>query len=446
MNKNYSLRRRLILWISLPILGATLLALLTSYLFARHEVEEVYDAQLVHSAKVLLQLTQHEIMEDEGFHLGLENPDLQHRYERKLGFRVWVDNEVLTQSPSTEDFAGFEAPPGFSDQTIGAHEWRFFVFIDPVNKIKIEVSERYDIRYELVIQLMISLILPALVFIPVIFLIVWVGVRKVLKPVVKISADMDKRSSNDLSPIQKDELPQEIAPLVLALNRLFSRIEESFNRERQFTDNAAHELRTPLAAMKTQAQVLLKKAYDMPECKAGLENLHASVDRAAHMVDQLLSFTRLQADQIEFKTIDLSALAGEVMKDISPLAVRKKIDLEADVAEALTVKGNKHALVIMLRNLIDNAIKFTPANGKITVSVFEKKHKVIIKISDTGPGIEDTEKDKVFERFYRVQKNKQGSGLGLSMAKWVCDVHAADIALSDNDPSGLVVTVTMERA
>lgn len=443
---NYSLRRRLIFWISLPILVAILLATLTSYLSARHEIEEVYDAQLVHSAKVLLQLTQHEIMEDEGFHLGLENPDLQHRYERKLGFRIWVDNALLTQSPSTESFADFEAPPGFSNQTIGTHEWRFFIFIDPINKIKIEVSERYDIRYELIIQLMVSLILPAVIFIPVIFLIVWVGVRKVLKPVVKISSDMDKRSSNDLSPIHQGALPQEIAPLVLALNRLFSRIEESFNRERQFTDNAAHELRTPLAAMKTQTQVLLKKTGDMPECKAGLENLHASVDRASHMVDQLLSFARLQGDQVEFKETDFSALVEEVLKDISPLAVKKKVDLEANIAPVLKVKGNKPALMIMLRNLIDNAIKFTPSNGKIDVSVVNEGRIVTLKISDTGPGIKDTDKDKVFERFYRVQKNKQGSGLGLSMAKWVCDVHGANILLSDNDPCGLVVTVAMERS
>ncbi len=446
MNQNYSLRRRLLLWISLPIACATLLALLISYLFASHEVEEVYDAQLVHSAKVLLQLTQHEIMEDEGFHLGLENPDLQHKYERKLGFRIWVDNEIITQSPITENFIEFEAPPGFSSQNIRGYDWRFFVFLDPENKIKIEVSERYDIRYELVVQLMTALILPALVFLPVVLAIIWIGVRKVLKPVVKISADVDRRSSGDLSPIRKDTLPQEIAPLVLALNRLFTRIEESFSRERQFTDNAAHELRTPLAAMKTQAQVLMKKTSKTSDLKEDLDNLHASIDRASHMVNQLLSFTRLQADQIQFEKTDLSTLTEGVLKDMSPLAVRNKIDLEADIAPTIIVKGNRNALEILLRNLIDNAIKFTPSGGKIVVAVFEEKHKAVVKIADTGPGIEDADKDKVFERFYRVQKNKQGSGLGLSMAKWVCEVHGADIALTDNYPGGLVVRVIVESA
>lgn len=443
--KSYSLRHRLILWISIPILVATLVALLASYLFSRHEVEEVYDAQLVHSAKVLLQLTQHEITEDEDFDLGIENPDLKHKYERKFGFRIWLGEEIITQSTSAEIFEGFEAAPGFSNQLIDGHQWRFFVFIDPVNNIKIEVSERYDIRYELIIQLVTSLLLPALLFLPVIFVIIWIGVRKVLKPVVKISADVDKRSSNDLSPINKAYLPEEIAPLVQALNNLFERIEDSFSRERQFSDNAAHELRTPLAAIKTQAQVLLKKAGDMPECADDLNNLHDAVDRASHMVDQLLSFTRLQSDKIEYERINFSALVDNVLKDLSPLAVKKKIDLEADIASELDVKGNKAALEIMVRNLVDNAVKFTPENGGIIVTAKQNARNIILCVADTGPGIEDSDKEKVFERFYRLQKNKQGSGLGLSMAKWVCDVHGAKIALTDNNPNGLIVTVTMQN-
>jgi signal transduction histidine kinase len=441
MSQQYSLRHRLLLWINLPILIATLMALLTSYLFSYREVQEVYDAQLVHSAKVLLQLTRHEIIEDEGFHLGIENPDLQHKYERKLGFRIWVDNEIITQSPNTEHFAEFEAPPGFSDQTIQSHDWRFFVFLDPANNIKIETSERYDIRYELIIELITALILPALMFLPAVFVIIWIGVRKVLSPVVKISVDVDQRGGNDLSPIKKDALPREIAPLIRALNRLLVRIEESFNRERQFTDNAAHELRTPLAAMKTQTQVLLKKAADMPDCKDGLDNLHASIDRASRMVDQLLSFTRLQAGQIEFDVVDLSLLAEEILKDISPLAVKKGVEINANIAPNIKVSGNRYALGIMLRNLIDNAIKFTSSEGQINVTVFEDGHKAVLRVSDTGSGIKDSEKDKVFERFYRVQKNKPGSGLGLSMVKWICDAHGAEISLRDNDPGGLIVLV-----
>ncbi|MCB1555857.1 MAG: sensor histidine kinase N-terminal domain-containing protein, partial [Alphaproteobacteria bacterium] len=292
--KNYSLRTRLIAWISVPIIVATLLALLSSYHFARQEIEEVYDAQLVHAAKVLLQLTEHEILKDRGVDLGLENPAWQHRYERNLGFRIWGREGVVTRSRNTEAFGDFQAPPGFSNATLNGEAWRFFVLFQPENGIKIEVSERYDIRYELVVQLMASLIVPALLFLPVILLMTWGGVRRVLKPVVRLSTDVDQRSSGDLSPIRKDHIPREIAPLILALNRLFGRLEDSFKREREFTDHAAHELRTPLAAMKTQTQVLMKQAKSVPAAREGLENLHASINRATRLVEQLLALARLQ--------------------------------------------------------------------------------------------------------------------------------------------------------
>ena len=433
----YSLRSRLLAWISVPIVIATLLALASSYYFARHEIEEVYDAQLVHSAKVLLQLTEHEIMEDEGFHLGIENPDLQHKYERNLGFRVWVGDELITQSPNTKDFDKFEARPGFSNQVVTAHEWRFFVFLEPVNKIKIEVSERYDIRYELIIQLMISLIVPALMFLPVILLIIWIGVRKVLKPVVKISADVDKRGSDDLSPIQKEAMPQEIAPLIAALNRLFKRLEESFKREREFTDHAAHELRTPLAAMKTQTQVLMKKAKDMPECADGLDNLQSSINRATHLVEQLLSLARLQHEELPQEKADLSNLLQKCLADVSSRAAQKNISLNIEISENCLVRAHADSVSILLGNLLDNATKYTLEGGVVSISLSQEG---VLEIADTGPGLSDGDKARVFERFVRADKSGQsGSGLGLSIAQWIASAHNNTINLLNNEPKGLRV-------
>lgn len=436
---HYSLRSRLLAWISIPIILATLLAMASSYYFARHEIEEVYDAQLVHSAKVLLQLTEHEMAEDEGFHLGLENPDLQHRYERNLGFRIWAGNDLITRSPSAENFGDFEARPGFSNHIIDEREWRFFVFLDPVNKIKIEVSERYDIRYELIIQLMISLLVPALLFLPVIVLIVWIGVRKVLNPVVKISADVDRRGSDDLSPIQNETMPQEIAPLVTALNRLFERLYQSFRREREFTDHAAHELRTPLAAMKTQTQVLMKKAKNIPECADGLDNLQSSIDRATHLVEQLLSLARLQHEDLPQEKTDLSHLLERCLADIMTDARQKNIVLKADIAEKCFVRAHGDSVGILLRNLLENAVKYTPEGGTVATALTPGG---ILSIADTGPGLSDADKARVFERFVRADKSGQtGSGLGLSIAQWIARAHNVGIDLLDNDPGGLKVEI-----
>lgn len=438
-NFHYSLRGRLLAWISIPIILATLFAMVSSYYFARHEIEEVYDAQLVHSAKVLLQLTEHEIMEDEGFHLGLENPDLQHRYERNLGFRIWVGRDLITQSSSTKNFENFEASPGFSNHVISDHEWRFFVFLDPANKIKIEVSERYDIRYELVVQLMVSLLVPTILFLPVILLIVWIGIRRVLNPVVKISADVDRRGGDDLSPIQKETMPREIAPLVTALNRLFERLEQSFKREREFTDHAAHELRTPLAAMKTQTQVLVKKTKDIPECAGGLDNLQSSIDRATRMVEQLLSFARLQHEDLPQEKTDLSRILQECLADIAGAAGQKNITMKADIVEHYFVRAHGDSARILLSNLIGNAVKYTPDGGSVTVSLMRDG---ILSIVDTGPGLSDADKIRVFERFVRVDKSGQtGSGLGLSIAQWIAKAHNLKIDLLDNKPVGLRVEI-----
>ncbi|MCD8496861.1 MAG: ATP-binding protein [Alphaproteobacteria bacterium] len=299
------------------------------------------------------------------------------------------------------------------------------------------MSERYDIRIELIIQLMSSLLIPAISFIPVIFLIIWVGVRKVLQPVIKISADVDRRGSEDLSPIAGDMLPQEIAPLVQATNRLFNRIEESFRREREFTDHAAHELRTPLAAMKTQTQVLIKKASHMPEYAEGLRNLEASINRAAHLVEQLLSLARLQNEGLPKEETDISECLQDVLTEIMPRALEKNIHIHADIIEGLKIYGHSASLDILLGNLLDNAVKYTAEGGRIDVSLSDEGYLII---ADTGPGLSDEDKMRVFERFVRADKTGQsGSGLGLSIAKWIAETHNIDILLKDNHPHGLVV-------
>lgn len=437
MNETYSLRKRLITWIGIPFLVGAALTLFIGFLFAWHEAEEVYDAHLVHYAKVLLQLTQHEILEDEAFNLGIENPNLQHKYERNIGFRIWFDNKVITQSATTLDFGGFDGPPGFSDHQFDEHQWRFFVFLDPDNKIKIEVSERYDVRYELIAQVMMALALPSLIFIPLLFMIVWIGTKKILKPVVKISGEVDSRNTDDLSPIENKMVAEEIAPLVYALNRLLGRIRESFRREREFTDHAAHELRTPLAAMKTQAQVLIRKSADMPDCKEGLENLQSSIDRASHMVDQLLSLARLQNDKFPLGRTNLSECLYDSIDDIRLTAQQKNIEIKTDIADDLFIVGHELSITILFKNLLDNAVKYTLKNGRIFVGLSPEG---LLEVVDTGTGLSDEDKNKVFERFVRLDKSGQtGSGLGLSIARWIVSAHNVEIELKDNVPQGLKV-------
>ena len=437
MSKQQSLKKKLIFWISYPMIICLIIVLGICYFFAAHEIEEVYDAQLVHSAKVLHQLTVHEIKQDDkDFDLGLENTGLEHSYERNLGFRIWYKDKLITHSANTESFLEQSFPKGFNNKVVNEHKWRFFVFEDTDNQIKVEVSERYDIRYELVFQLLLSVIFPIIFLTPVFLLIIWAVGIKVVKPLEKISEDVDKRSSDDLAKIEMDNVPLEISPIINALNRLFNRIEESFKREREFTDHAAHELRTPLAAMKTQTQVLLKKSP--VKLSEGLNNLHASIDRATHMVEQLLSFSRLQNSHLTKERINLSSMVGDVIQGLKFVAQTKEINLFVEIKNDTVIDANSEAFYILLRNLIDNAIKYSDQGNDVQIIL--DKHS--IEISDQGAGIPDEEKERVFNRFVRVDKTgKTGSGLGLSIVKWIADQHNFKINLMDNNPRGLKVII-----
>lgn len=444
-DKHQSLRRQLLLWISIPVLIAGILTAILAFIFSWHEIEEVYDAQLVHSAKVLLQLTEHEVLENGkgDIQLGVENPNLQHRYEKKMAFRIWHDEKLVTESANASVFGNFEAEPGFSDQHIQGKPWRFFVFVDPQKKLRVETSERYAIRYELIGQLMISLIIPILFFIPIILAIVWIGVRKNLKPVVRLSHAVDRRHSDDLVPIIAADIPQEILPLVQALNRLFARISDSFRREREFTDYAAHELQTPLAAMKTQTQVLMKKASQMPECREGLNNLHDTIDRAAHLVEQLLLLARVQNENRNLEVMDISECLRDVIDYSSRLAQSQNKTIMMNIPDNIRIKGNPDSLSILIRNILDNALKYTPYGGSIDITLSPD---AVLTIKDTGPGLSDEDKTRVFGRFVRADKTGQtGSGLGLSIAQSIADAHGAIIQMSDNQPQGLVVTMAFEK-
>ncbi len=234
-------------------------------------------------------------------------------------------------------------------------------------------------------------------------------------------------------------MPQEIAPLVMALNRLFTRLNDSFTREREFTDHAAHELRTPLAAMKTQTQVLIKKARDIPECTNGLKNLQSSINRATHLLEQLLSLARLQHEKLPQDKTDLAELLRECVDDLTPCAHSKNITINKDITKQCLIMAHANSIEILLNNLLDNAIKYTPSGSDIFVNLSPDG---VLSISDTGAGLNDDDKQKVFERFVRVDKTGQnGSGLGLSIVKWIADAHGLHVLLQDNTPNGLVVTI-----
>lgn len=231
-------------------------------------------------------------------------------------------------------------------------------------------------------------------------------------------------------------VPEEVAPLAQALNDLFARLQQAFEGERRFTADAAHELRTPLAALKIQAQVALR-ANNVVERNTALENVLRGVDRATRLVEQLLTLARVDPETITlgFKPVELQGLAASVMRDLEPLAHAKHIEMALEVSSACNVFGDDAQLGLLLRNLIDNAIRYTPAGGRVLV-VLQSIGGVSIEVCDTGPGIAAAERDQVLQRFYRISgSGEEGSGLGLSIVRRIAELHGAQLTLSDN-PSG----------
>ena len=447
--KPYSLRIRLLSLISAPVILASIIIGVISLAFVYHEIDEVYDAELSHAAKVLYQLTEHEVEEHEEYkiELGNEPQGISHQYEKNIVFSVWDGDRLVTRSPGAAVFGSFHPPAGFSNQALGGIKWRFFAYVDAKNNIIIQAAEKIDIRTELTFQILGSLFFPALFFLPIIFILIWFGATWGLQPVITLSRAVDQRDAADLTPINPDNIPREIMPVVKALNRLLGRVGLSLKQEREFTDNAAHELRTPLAAMKTQIQVLIRQGNFASQDREGLENLLASLNRGVHMVDQLLSFARLQNQAPVLTDVDLSLLTGQCAADLGLLAKEKNQTVTAAIDGGIHLHGHEQALAILIRNLLENAIKFTPQGGKIGLGLSRQGDSVVLSVDDSGPGISDKHKPMVFDRFYRIDKSKkQGSGLGLAMVKWIADIHRAEISLGDNHPHGMHITICFPTA
>jgi signal transduction histidine kinase len=446
MNTQPSLRRAFFKMVSVPLVICSLLIWSAGMAYIYTEVDEVYDATLVQYAREIDHLTKQGIF---GVDADVEDDKastLQHKYERKIMFRIFKGDRMVAWSSFTDGLKDPPLAPGYYDRNIDGKRWRIFVLASNETGRIIEVGNRYSIRYEMIRQLIICLLVPAILFLVAAIYLVWWGAARSLKQLVALSSQVDTRDVNDMTPIVDATIPQEVQPLLSALNRLFTRVSDGFRREKEFTDNAAHELRTPLAAIKTQAQVIEKSERLTVEGQAGFANLQGAIDRAAGMVDSLLAFSRVQADKGEHAPVDLAALVRRETDELMRFSSWQGRRVAVDIAPAAIVSGSAQGLSILVRNIIVNALKFAPESAEVKVAVMQEPRGVVLRVTDTGPGIPDALKDKVFDRFFKVQKsNSSGSGLGLAIVKSIADMHDAQITLSDNQPRGLVFEVLFRK-
>lgn len=428
--KRCSLRMRLLRMLVLPLTGAFLFIGAASYYSSYHEAEEIYDAQLTHFAKVLFSLTIQDIASgkiaikrintDGGLDL--------HEYEKNFAYRVWLANRLILYSSNSEDFGPATQSEGFTERMIGESRWRFFVLLN--GPVRIEVAERYEIREDLIEHIIGGIFLPQLLIIPLFGLIIWLGVARGITPLDTLSNIIRNRDPNKLTPISAPIIPKEITPVLDAINDLMKRTAHVLEHEKQFSNYAAHELRTPLAALKTQLQVALR-TKDEQKARQLFEEMLPATERMQNLVDQLLTFVRVQRTDSTFGALDFSALCEKAMREAAAIATKTHRSLECDIAPAIQLHGNEEMLAAMLRNLLDNALKYTRTNGHVLLTLSSSGAGIRLTVQDDGIGLPDKDRERIFDSFYRAaDTHAEGSGLGLTIVKWVAEAHHATLSIT----------------
>ena len=368
-------------------------------------------------------------------------------YLDKFNFQVWTDGgRLLLHSSNAPKLPLTADKDGFADKMIGKQKWRVFTTYNAKAGIRTVLAERYDTRNELGHRIAQDDLYIMLLTFPLSGLLIWIIIGRGLDSLDRVAQELANRAPSHLEPVKMKEVPEEIKPVVDELNELFYRLKEGFEREKRFAADAAHELRPPLAALKAQAQVALN-TNNIDEKNAALHKLIASVNRSTHIVQQLLTMSRLvpeAANINDFNEVSLTKITREILAMLAPAAIEKHIDLEFESDEnTVHITGNPTALGILIRNLVDNAIRYCRDHGQVIVKVYRQQDDVILEVHDNGPGIPSELQARVFERFFRVLGNKStGSGLGLAIVQQIAALHNGWVTLeSPKEGTGLIVKV-----
>ncbi|MBF0308441.1 MAG: sensor histidine kinase N-terminal domain-containing protein [Magnetococcales bacterium] len=426
-----SIRRNLLEVVLSAFLVIWLLIGLLTYVRARHEVEELFDAQLAQAARVLDGLTHDPASRTMPSLAG--NDGDGHRYEKKIAFQIWRENRLIMRSPNMPE-APLSLKAGFSDRWMDGEQWRIFHLASDDNGHAIQVGESYRVRNELTDRILLQVLLPLLVALPLLGWVLWHLIGRQLSFLSRISHEIAGLSCRQLTPIAPSG-PQEIQPLLSAINEMMSRVDRTLERERRFTADAAHELRTPLASLRIQAQVAVRARNDAERDNA-LKQILVGCDRATHLVAQLLTLARLEPNITEKGTaiVSLETPLKQVLGELVHLALEKQIDISLEeIDPPFRIVGEEAMLAILFRNLLDNAIRYVPQGGRIQAVLQGGESGVLFRLEDSGPGIPEAERETLLQPFKRgAATDSYGCGLGLSIVARIAKLHEAELVLGDS--------------
>jgi two-component system sensor histidine kinase QseC len=422
-----------------------------SYHSALQEVDEIFDAQLAQIAQTLLAIGR--FAENE--HSAVPGKRV-HKYQKNLHYELWrARNGTLhpllrSRDASTEDDLSAELPffqslpEGFSERRVETKRWRFYRQRQPERFLEVVVAQNDAARDELAQEIAWHNAAPFIYGMPLLGLaasgLIFLGLR----PLRQLAGELRNRSPLALSPIDRTHLPHEMQPLVEAMNKLLLELSRAFERESRFTSDAAHELRTPLAGLRAQLE-LARFPDESPAARAeSLGKAWLAALRMQHLVTQLLLLCRLDVSaHLDRATVRLDEIAQRVCADLAPAAVEKNIDLSLDAEPARLEAGNQELLCALLRNLVDNAIRYTPKNGEIGVKIGGKAGEINVEVGDSGCGVAPEDLQRLGQRFRRLSPAlAEGVGLGLSIVARIADLHGARVSYApDKTRGGLRVSV-----
>lgn len=437
-----------------PLLLLWPISIIVTLFIARSLADEPYDQALRERAVLLAQQIQFVESSDgtASAHVPGATHGLLSRDQRDLLYEVrdtrgqTVFGNASLPEPALYDFPRLGV---VQHRTVPYHDTDLrvaYTYVSPGEDVfagrpaLVQVAENFELRRELASRIIKGVIFPQFVILPLAAALVWFGLARGLQPLRGLRERIRGRRADDLSPIDASRAPQEIVPLLEAFNHLLDQLARSMVAQRRFIADAAHQIKTPLAGIRMQAELALR-AGDVEERHRSLEQLAHSSERASHLVTQLLALARAEnsGDTMPVQVLDLAALARDSLTELAPMALAADLDIgfEAPARPAL-VRGNALLLGELIGNLVLNAIRYTPAGGHITVRVHGELATVTLEVEDNGPGIPPTERETVFERFYRMrdrldsnQGEARGSGLGLAIVREIARLHRARVRIED---------------
>ncbi len=418
-----SLRTRLLGLLLLAILGAAGVQAAIVYRQARVEADGMFDYHMEQMAQALRAGVPLPVLPLSG-----NDPAPPEAFD--FFVQVWTHDGLRVFQSGSNASLPQRAVLGFSNLQIDGRPYRVYSMNSRTQVI--QVAQDMQPRQDMARSLAWRTVLPIVWIAPLLMLVAWAVVSGSLAPVARVRRQVAARRADELAEVDEEDLPDEIRPLVRELNLLFGRVRQAFDAQKHFVAEAAHELRSPLAALRLQVQGL-QRARDDQTRELAVERLLTGIDRATRLVEQLLLLARQQAQEVMAPpqtSVALGRLVAQVVADAAPQAAAKRIDLGVGEVDATPVRGDAEALRILLANLVDNAVKYTPDGGTVDVTGRREGHELVLSVEDSGPGIAEGDRTRVLDRFYRVPGSATtGSGLGLAIASAIAQLHGSALVL-----------------